>query len=67
MLSVVIPLAWFVTIRSSRIVVTPPFLPPRLQAARVFRLLRLLPLLRAGFLARGLLTTEGVRRACSRC
>src|SRR4051812_15152899 len=43
------------------VIVTPPFLPPSLQAARVFRLLRLLPLLRAGFLARRLLTTEGVR------
>src|SRR5215217_2177692 len=43
------------------VVVTPPFLPPSLQAARVFRLLRLLPLLRAGLLARRLLTTEGVR------
>jgi voltage-gated potassium channel len=43
------------------VVVTPPFLPPSLQAARVFRLLRLLPLLRAGMLARRLLTTEGVR------
>jgi voltage-gated potassium channel len=41
--------------------VTPPFLPASLQAARVFRLLRLLPLLRAGLLARRLLTTEGVR------
>ena len=40
------------------VVVTPPFLPPSLQAARVFRLL---PLLRAGFLARRLLPTEGVR------
>jgi voltage-gated potassium channel len=43
------------------VVVTPPFLPASLQAARVFRLLRLLPLLRAGMLARRLLTTEGVR------
>jgi voltage-gated potassium channel len=43
------------------ILVTPPFLPPSLQAARAFRLLRLLPLLRAGLLARRLLTTEGVR------
>jgi len=43
------------------VVITPPFLPPSLQAARVFRLLRLLPLLRAGLLARRLLTTEGVR------
>lgn len=45
----------------SIVVITPPFLPPSLQAARVFRLLRLLPLLRAGLLARRLLTTEGVR------
>jgi voltage-gated potassium channel len=43
------------------VVVTPPFLPASLQAARVFRLLRLLPLLRAGLLARRLLTTEGLR------
>jgi voltage-gated potassium channel len=43
------------------VLVTPPFLPPSLQAARVFRLLRLLPLLRAGLLARRVLTTEGVR------
>jgi voltage-gated potassium channel len=43
------------------VLVTPPFLPPSLQAARVFRLLRLLALLRAGLLARRLLTTEGVR------
>jgi voltage-gated potassium channel len=43
------------------VIVTPPFLPASLQAARVFRLLRLLPLLRAGLLARRLLTTEGVR------
>jgi hypothetical protein len=43
------------------VVIMPPFLPPSLQAARVFRLLRLLPLLRAGLLARRLLTTEGVR------
>jgi voltage-gated potassium channel len=45
------------------VIVTPPFLPAGLQAARVFRLLRLLPLLRAGVLARRLLTTEGVRDA----
>src|SRR3954469_263463 len=43
------------------VLVTPPFLPASLQAARAFRLLRLLPLLRAGLLARRLLTTEGVR------
>ena len=41
--------------------VTPPFLPPSLQSARVFRLLRILPLIRAGLLARRLLTTEGLR------
>jgi voltage-gated potassium channel len=45
------------------VLVTPPFLPASLQAARAFRLLRLLPLLRAGVLARRLLTTEGVRDA----
>lgn len=45
------------------VILTPPFLPPSLQAARAFRLLRLLPLLRAGVLARRLLTTEGVRDA----
>jgi voltage-gated potassium channel len=43
------------------VIVTPPFLPASLQAARAFRLLRLLPLLRAGLLARRLLTTEGIR------
>jgi voltage-gated potassium channel len=43
------------------VLVTPPFLPASLQAARVFRLLRLLPLLRAGLLARRLLTAEGLR------
>jgi len=45
------------------VIVTPPFLPASLQAARVFRLVRLLRLLRAGILARRLLTTEGVRDA----
>ena len=45
------------------VVLTPPFLPPALQAARVFRLLRLLPLLRAGVLARRMFSTEGVRDA----
>jgi hypothetical protein len=34
------------------VIFTPPFLPPALQAARVFRLLRLLRLVRAGTLAR---------------
>jgi voltage-gated potassium channel len=43
------------------VIVTPPFLPASLEAARVFRLFRLLPLLRAGLLARRLLTTEGLR------
>lgn len=45
------------------VVLTPPFLPASLQAARVFRLLRLLPLLKAGMLLRRLLTTEGARDA----
>jgi len=45
------------------IVLTPPFLPPALQAARVFRLLRLLRLVRAGTLARRVFSTEGVRDA----
>jgi voltage-gated potassium channel len=43
------------------VLVTPPFLPASLQAARAFRLLRLLPLLRAGLLARRLLTSEGLK------
>jgi voltage-gated potassium channel len=45
------------------VVLTPPFLPAALQATRVFRLLRLLRLLKAGVLARHLLTTEGVKDA----
>jgi voltage-gated potassium channel len=45
------------------VVLTPPFLPPSLQAARVFRLLRLLRLVRAAKLARRLLSIEGVRAA----
>jgi voltage-gated potassium channel len=45
------------------VVLTPPFLPPALQAARVFRLLRLLRLVRAGTLARRVFSTEGVRDA----
>jgi voltage-gated potassium channel len=45
------------------IVLTPPFLPATLQAARAFRLFRLLRLLKAGVLARRLLTTEGVKDA----
>jgi hypothetical protein len=40
------------------VVLTPPFLPAALQATRVFRLLRLLRLLKAGVLARRLLTAE---------
>jgi voltage-gated potassium channel len=42
---------------------TPPFLPPALQSARVFRLLRLLRLVRAGTLARHVFSTQGVRDA----
>jgi voltage-gated potassium channel len=45
------------------IVLTPPFLPAALQAARVLRLLRLLRLLKLAFLTRRLLSTEGVRDA----
>lgn len=45
------------------VLLTPPFLPASLQAARVFRLLRLVRLLRAATLARRLLSTEGVRDA----
>lgn len=45
------------------VVLTPPFLPAALQAARVLRLLRLLRLLRAAVLVRRLLTTEGIRDA----
>lgn len=45
------------------VVLTPPFLPPSLQAARVFRLFRLLRLLKAGVLVRRLISTEGVRDA----
>lgn len=45
------------------VIFTPPFLPASLQAARVFRLLRLLRLLKAGVLARRVLSTEGVRDA----
>jgi voltage-gated potassium channel len=45
------------------VVLTPPFLPAPLQAARVFRLFRLLRLLKAGMLARRLLTAEGVKDA----
>lgn len=45
------------------ILLTPPFLPASLQAARGFRLLRLLRLLRAAILIRRMLSTEGVRDA----
>jgi voltage-gated potassium channel len=45
------------------VIFTPPFLPPALQATRVFRLLRLLRLVRAGSLARRVFSTEGVRDA----
>jgi voltage-gated potassium channel len=45
------------------VVLTPPFLPAGMQAARVFRLLRLLRVVRAGMLMRRLLSTEGVRDA----
>ncbi len=45
------------------VLLTPPFLPASLQAARVFRLLWLLRLIRAAPLARRLLSTEGVRDA----
>jgi voltage-gated potassium channel len=45
------------------IVLTPPFLPATLQAARVLRLLRLLRLLKLAYLTRRLLSTEGVRDA----
>ena len=43
------------------VVLTPPFLPAALQAARVFRLLRLLTLLKAAVLLRRLMSTEGIR------
>ena len=45
------------------VVLTPPFLPPALQATRVFRLLRLLRLVTAGVITRRLLSTEGIRDA----
>ncbi|MGH2942502.1 MAG: potassium channel family protein [Solirubrobacteraceae bacterium] len=45
------------------VVLTPPFLPASLQAARAFRLLRLLPLLMLVTLTRRLLSTEGIRDA----
>jgi voltage-gated potassium channel len=45
------------------VILTPPFLPPSLQAARVFRLLRLLRLVRTAQVLRRLLSAEGVRDA----
>lgn len=42
---------------------TPPFLPASMQAARVFRLLRLLQLFKTAALLRRLLSVEGVRDA----
>ena len=45
------------------VILTPPVLPAALQAARVFRLLRVLRLIRAAGIARRLLSTEGVRDA----
>jgi voltage-gated potassium channel len=45
------------------VILTPPFLPPALQAARLFRLLRLLRLVRAATLARHIFSTEGIRDA----
>jgi voltage-gated potassium channel len=45
------------------VILTPSLLPASMQAARIFRLLRLLPLLRLGLITRRLLSTEGVRYA----
>jgi voltage-gated potassium channel len=45
------------------VVLTPPVVPASLQAARAFRLLRLLTLLKAATLARRLFSTEGLRDA----
>ena len=45
------------------VVLTPPFLPESLQAARVFRLSLLARLAKAGVLVRHLLPTEGIRDA----
>jgi voltage-gated potassium channel len=42
------------------VILTPPFLPPSLQALRVFRLLRLIPLLRLGRVGKHLFSLEGV-------
>jgi len=43
------------------VVLTPPFLPAALQAARIFRLLRLLTLVKGAVLLRRLMSTEGIR------
>ena len=45
------------------VVLTPPFLPPSLQALRVFRLLRLLRLLRLAQIARRSFSVAGLRYA----
>lgn len=47
------------------VLLTPPFLPASLQAARVLRLLRLVRLLRLARLARGMFSLEGVRYAAA--
>jgi voltage-gated potassium channel len=45
------------------VVLTPPFLPASMQAARVFRLLRLIRLAKTAIILRRLLSAEGVRDA----
>jgi voltage-gated potassium channel len=45
------------------VVLTPPFLPATLQPARVFRLFRLLRLVKAAVLLRRLVSPEGIRDA----
>jgi voltage-gated potassium channel len=45
------------------VVLTPPFLPPSLQALRVFRLFRVLRLLRLAQMMRRLFSVEGLRDA----
>jgi voltage-gated potassium channel len=45
------------------VILTPPFLPASLQAARLLRLVRLLALVRGAVVLRRLLSTEGVRDA----
>jgi voltage-gated potassium channel len=45
------------------VIATPPFLPASLEAARIFRLLRLLVLVRAIVLARRVFSLEGLRDA----